>query len=377
MDFILSSIAFILVFTVLIYVHELGHFWACRWAKIRVEEFGFGLPPRIWGKKIGKTLWSINWIPVGGFVKPYGEDSTDEKILKAKDSFQSASKLERLVVLAGGVSMNFLFAFLLLTFVFTIGMHPLAIVPDDSGFSGRSLVFLTESKALERGLIDEGDVGVKIEKVLETSEFKDVFRAGDRITKIDNQNIILLSQFLHRKSSGNREMNVEIERDGKTIREEITLGEDRSIGIAISGGTINKENAFFKFPFYAAPFYAARETVVLVGENFRMFGKLLTNFKETSKNVSGPVGIARATDDVVKTGEFFNILLFTVILSISLGAVNILPLPALDGGRIVFIFYEIIARKRANARVENIVNATGMVLLLLLLAIVTFNDLVR
>ena len=377
LDFIISAIAFVLIFTVLIYVHELGHFWACRWAKIRVEEFGFGLPPRIWGKKIDKTLWSINWIPLGGFVRPYGEDSHDKKVIKNKESFPAASTFRRFVVLIAGVGMNFLFAFLFLTVLFSVGVHPLAVVSDDAGLSGKSLVFLTEKAAIEKGLIDKETAGIEIHEVLDDSPFKDVLKKGDKIKRIDGNKILLLSQFISRKENGGRVLDLEILRGEEVIQEKITLPEDRKIGIKISGGIVNREKAFFRFPIYLAPLYAAKETVILTWENFRLFKKLFLNFKEAKKNVSGPVGIAKATDSIVKTRDFSNLVLFMVLLSISLGTVNILPFPALDGGRLVFIVYEVITRKKPNAKVERVVNAAGMAFLLILLAVVSFYDFFR
>lgn len=131
MGTILTIIVFILIFSVLVIIHELGHFWFAKRAGIKVEEFGFGLPPRIWGKKKGGTLYSINWIPFGGFVKLKGEDAHDPKMLKDPKSFSAKSKWQRFQVLVAGVLMNFILAFVLLSFGFMVGMEPLIVDGND------------------------------------------------------------------------------------------------------------------------------------------------------------------------------------------------------------------------------------------------------
>lgn len=131
MDFILSAIAFIVIFSVIILIHEFGHFWAARRSGIKVEEFGIGLPPRIWGKKKKGIIWSINWIPFGGFVRLYGEDSSDPKVLKNPKSFASKPLRKRMFVAVAGVMMNFILAILLLTIGFSIGIQPLLVNSED------------------------------------------------------------------------------------------------------------------------------------------------------------------------------------------------------------------------------------------------------
>ncbi len=130
MDYIITALVFFLIFSVLVFVHELGHFVMAKRAGIKVEEFGFGLPPRIWGKKKGETIYSVNWIPFGGFVRMLGEDSHDPKALKNKRSFIAQPMRERVKVIVAGVVMNFILAWVLLTVCFSFGMQPL-LGPDD------------------------------------------------------------------------------------------------------------------------------------------------------------------------------------------------------------------------------------------------------
>ncbi|MEK7545002.1 MAG: RIP metalloprotease RseP [Patescibacteria group bacterium] len=131
MSLFLTILVFILIFSLLVLIHELGHFWAAKRAGIRVEEFGFGLPPRVYGKRFGETLYSINFFPFGGFVRLYGEDAHTAAALKDKRSFAGKPLRQRILVVIAGVLMNFLLAILLLTFGFSFGIQSLLIGPDD------------------------------------------------------------------------------------------------------------------------------------------------------------------------------------------------------------------------------------------------------
>lgn len=187
MDYIITAVVFVLIFSLLILVHELGHFLMAKRAGIKVEEFGFGLPPRIFGKKVGETIYSINLIPFGGFVRMLGEDSRDPKSLKNKRSFIAQSPRKRILVVIAGVVMNFLLAWVLLTAGFTIGMQPL-LSPDDivpaidrglisieSGLKVKSVV--EESKAMSSGL-EEGDVLAYIDGKIASAESMQLFMEG-------------------------------------------------------------------------------------------------------------------------------------------------------------------------------------------------------
>ena len=158
MDLIISGIAFIVIFSLIILIHEFGHFYMAKRAGIKVEEFGLGLPPRIWGKKFKKngTLYSINWIPFGGFVRLYGEDTTDPKMIKDTKSFASKPLRKRMAVVVAGVTMNFLLAFVLLVIGFTAGIQPLLVNSDDV------------LSALNSGII-EVDYGARVKAVEEGS----------------------------------------------------------------------------------------------------------------------------------------------------------------------------------------------------------------
>ncbi len=182
MDFLITAIAFLLIFSVLVLIHEWGHFTAARRAGVKVEEFGFGLPPRIWGKKRGETLYSLNWIPFGGFVKLLGEDASDDKLRKNKRSYSSKSPWIRLWIVTAGVLMNLFLCWLLLTIGFSIGIQPLIVEPNQ---------FL---EAIEDGSI-QTQSGLVIQNVKEGSlAAEGGVSSGDVVVSYNGQSILDVSQ---------------------------------------------------------------------------------------------------------------------------------------------------------------------------------------
>lgn len=178
MDFLISAIAFIVVFSIIILIHEWGHFWTARKVGIKVEEFGIGLPPRIWGKKIKGTIYSVNWIPFGGFVRLYGEDGSDPKLLKDPKSFAGKSLRQRMAVVVAGVVMNFILALTLLVVGFSIGIEPLLVNGDDV------------LQAINEETIDI-DHGVRV-KTVEAGSVAEVagLQSDDIITRINGKELL-------------------------------------------------------------------------------------------------------------------------------------------------------------------------------------------
>jgi regulator of sigma E protease len=201
MQYILSIIAFIIIFSIIVLIHEAGHFFMAKKSGVKVLEFGIGLPPRIWGKKKGDTIYSINWIPFGGFVQMLGENGHDKRLLKNNKSFVSKPPRIRAMILCAGVFMNFLLSWVLLTAGFTVGMQPL-LLPDDILPALRS----------ENILLEEG---VKI-KTVEVGSFaeKAGFKVGDVIYSINGEKPTY-SVFLEALSSPNKIFN--IIRDGNFV----------------------------------------------------------------------------------------------------------------------------------------------------------------
>ena len=174
MHTLLTILAFLVIFSLLILIHECGHFFVAKWKGIKIEEFGFGLPPRIWGKKYGETLYSLNWIPFGGFVRMLGEDARDKKALKNGRSFMRKSKWARTQVVCAGVAMNFLLSWVLFSIGFMVGMQPLVVTGED---------FLNGIKNDQI----EIESGVKVEKVVPGS-WADLngFEKGTFIETVNN-----------------------------------------------------------------------------------------------------------------------------------------------------------------------------------------------
>lgn len=186
MDFLITAIAFILIFSILVLIHEFGHFITAKRNGIKVEEFGFGLPPRLWGKKKGETIYSINWIPFGGFVRMLGEDSTDKKSVNNKRSFAAQNAWVRIKVVCAGVFMNFILAWLLLAIAFTAGARPF-LSPVDSGDSDFVLGPDQVMQAIVDGDIDV-NLGIEIADVEEGSVAQEYgFEEGDRLLRINDE----------------------------------------------------------------------------------------------------------------------------------------------------------------------------------------------
>jgi regulator of sigma E protease len=175
MTMFLTIVAFLIIFSLLILIHELGHFYVARKAGVKVLEFGMGLPPRLWGyqKKKSGTLYSINAIPFGGFVRLYGEDFTDSKAQKSKDSFSGKANWKKLLIVIAGVVMNFLLAWLLLTIGFTFGIQPLLLNDKDV------------IQAIDQGVV-QIEEGVRVNKVNDQT-LNNQLKSGDRILRINNK----------------------------------------------------------------------------------------------------------------------------------------------------------------------------------------------
>lgn len=365
---ILTAIAFLIIFSALVIVHEIGHFLAARKAKIKVEEFGLGLPPRakkLWKDRMG-TLFSLNWIPFGGFVKMLGEDATDEETLKNPDSFASKTIWQRFTVIVAGVTMNFIMALVLLTFGFIVGMKPFLVTPED---------FV---KHYEAGNII-GSPLVVIDEVIEGGAAEEIgIESGDVIQKINGQILEFDSDILAMQE-GAKTITYEVLRDEDVLTFEMIPDTEGKVGVSLNAGFDIEEIKDIRYPFYQAPWEALKKSAELGGLTVKMFGKLLVNLTKfvMPKDVAGPVGIVQMTHKIVEVGEFMELIKFAALLSISLAVINILPFPALDGGRLVFIIYEAVTRRKPSATVEAYMHGIGYLFLMGLILVITWNDLDR
>ncbi|MFC1721341.1 RIP metalloprotease [Patescibacteria group bacterium] len=365
---VLTIIVFVIILGILIFAHELGHFLAAKSLGVRVEEFGFGFPPRLVRVfKRGDTEYTFNWIPVGGFVKMTGQSDFEvedqEKIKDDPKSFLNKKPWQRLIILCAGVGMNFALAAILLSIGFMIGL-PAAVGPDMPAGAQvkdeRIQVLLTDSgsPADEAG-ITSGDTIL----ALNGSVPETVQGVVDYNTEHKGQTI-----------------TITIERGDEILDKEVALRADPPKGEGPLGISL-AETAKVSFPWYLAIWQGIKSTGELTVEIIVAFGRLigsLISAGQVSGEVAGPVGIAVLTGQVTKLG-FVYILQFTALLSINLAIINILPFPALDGGHILFLLVEKIRGGKTHqaAKVENIIHLIGFGLIFALLAAVTYRDVAK
>lgn len=366
-----TLILFAIILGVLIFVHELGHFVVARRNGIKADEFGFGFPPRIIGltkhPKSGKwklvfgnkhiesknTVYSINLIPLGGFVKIKGENGQGAN---EPDSFASKSAWVRIKVLAAGVTMNFILAWVVLSAVFMIGT-PREVEEGTAGSRVQIASIAKDSPAFRMG-VQEGDV---VKEICGGNNFQSCVK------------ITGVSQF--QKIIGDhkgQEILMRVER-GKDIFE--LKGIPRTNPPEGQGplGVSPVQTAVIPLPWHKAIIEGAKSIYnffLLV--IFVIKGLILGT--SSGVELSGPVKIFQYTGQMAKLGTVY-ILQLLAILSVNLGIINALPIPALDGGRIFFIIIEKIKRSPINPKFENAANTAGFFLLILLMIVVTFNDL--
>ncbi len=347
---------FILILGLLIFVHEFGHFLAAKKIGCKVEEFGFGFPPRILGKKIGETLYSLNAIPIGGFVRIWGEEGAKTKE-EQKDPrlFTNKRIWQRFLVLFSGVLMNFILAMVLITLAAVIGMPTVLSGQRIKGKITNEKIQITE---------------ISPHSPAETAELKvgDTILGFTQISDLQAYTEENLGKTITLKiRRGTEEQEVSI-----TPRTKIPAGEGPlGVGLVKTG--------IVRYPWYYAPWVGLKTSVNLTIQMIYLFGLLLKNLIAKGVlifDISGPVGIAVLTGEAARLG-FIYLLQLTVLLTINLAIINILPFPALDGGRLLFLVFEKIKGRKISQKVENIVHNIGFAILIFLMIAVTFNDIYR
>jgi regulator of sigma E protease len=358
----MSVIIFIIVLGVLIFVHELGHFIVAKKSGIRVDEFAVGFPPKIFSFKKGGTTYALNMIPFGGYVKIYGENSEEESVDKnAKDSFVNKSSWIQAAVLIAGVTFNIIFAWFLFLIVLMAG-SPTVVDQENRN--------------------DVKDAKVTITNIQENSPAQKAgLKVGDTINLISNEkNTFTNSDLTVEKvqetiASSDSSIKLGINRSGQNteislIPETKTDQNKKIIGIGL------EEIGTYALPIHKAfiqSFVMTYNAITLIATNlFEFLGKAVTG-KASLNEVSGPVGIVGIVGEAASFG-FIYLLSFTAFISINLAILNVLPLPALDGGRLVVVLIEGIIRKKLKPSVVGWVNGIGFLLLILLMIIITVND---
>lgn len=355
----MTIIIFIAVLSVLVLVHELGHFLAAKKAGCYVEKFAIGFPPKLWSIKKGETEYAINLLPLGGYVKIKGENGEESDDPR---SFVNKSFAWKSLIISAGVLMNFLLGYVLITVVLIIGTP--------------TLLNTTESLPTSAVVSDEH---VQIIQILpDTPASSANLQVGDRVSSINSIPIASTQQMSDLFNAVDEsEFDLTYEREGELITTSITPVdlpdlEKKGIGVGLAEvGTVS-------YPWYQAPIIGFQRTVELLGliiTSFVVILRELFTSGSTQADIAGPVGIAVLTGQVAKQG-ITQLLQFTALLSLNLGIINILPIPALDGGRFSMIILERIRRKRLNVQLENTIHLVGFALLMLLVVLVTANDVV-
>jgi regulator of sigma E protease len=337
---------FLPILSLMMFVHEFGHFVTARLSGITVLEFGFGLPPRLWGFKRNGVIYSINWIPFGAFVKMLGEEDPS-----APGSFASKPRAIRALVLSAGSAMNFLLAVVAFSMVYIVGVPG---VPPDAPVTIAQVA--PASPAESAGL-----------------------QPGDQIVALNGAAVNV--QSFREATTANLDQSVQIEYQRGDQTETTSLvprsnppDGQGAIGIVISGGLIHLNPL-------AALSEGFQQTVHAIGATLSVPKMLLEgSIAPGDARLIGLVGMAQATSETVSyvadTGFWYPLFILTGLFSAGLSIANMLPIPALDGGRLFFVILEWIRGRRIPPEREAAYHLVGIVVLLTLMVIISFNDLI-
>lgn len=418
----------------LILIHEFGHFITARRAGMRVEEFGIGLPPRIWGKQRGDTIWSINAIPMGGFVRVLGEDGKSSE----NESMQSKTAGQRALFITAGSIMNFLTAFVLIAILLGVHGRPDAsayiadVMPDtpaaEAGWergdqivsvggenvenaaevvratddfigSEMPVVLLRDGQRVDTSLVprenppaNQGRTGIRIAnvfaatiEVVESPEGSAAAMAGiqpgDDILSIGGEtidNVISYEEAVLQHAG--QTVPFEIMREGHTQTIEVLIPETQSADGDPLGATLAQDIHYERVGVLSIIPEAGRQfltTLQRMGEGLIM---LITG-EVSLGDIAGPIGMGQLTSEIIResaTPTWVTLLNITILLSLNLAILNLLPLPALDGGRLIFVIVEVLRRgKRIAPEKEGMVHFVGLVVLLGLMFAIAFVDIDR
>jgi len=355
----LTAISFIVILAILILVHELGHFLVAKKFGIKVEEFGFGFPPKIFGIKKGETLYSLNLLPFGGFVKIFGEDGQEKQ---NKRSFGAKKIWQRASVLLSGPAMNLLLAALLLSLGFMIGL-PWSVSDTDNVNSAKvQITQIAPNSPAQTAGLKTGDI------VLGTSG------PNGKIDSLDK--VVDLQVFIENNKGQEVLLSLKRGQDVLTVKLIPRINPPADEG-AMGVGLARVSN--ISFPWYSAIWEGIKMTLSLtwltISSLFYLIWQLFSS-GQAGGEVTGPVGIYSITGQAAQMG-FVYLLQLAALLSINLGVINAFPFPALDGGRVLFLIIEKIKRSPISERVERTIHSAGFIFLILLMVVVAFRDIVR
>lgn len=335
----MSIVIAILLFGFMIFFHELGHFATAKWAGVKVNEFSIGMGPKLISKTVGETDYSIRLLPIGGFVAMEGEDEESED----ERSFMSRPVWKRIIITSAGAVMNLILGFAVV-FILTCGQT----------LCGTTTVaaFSEDSSSAEYLMIEDKILAVNGEKAgCDYDIVYSLIRDTDGVVSMD------------------------VLRDGEKLHFDNVVFATQDVNgtksIILDFSVYGEElNVFGKIG------YAFRWTRSLVKLVWNSLGDIISGEFGISQ-LSGPIGVTETISTAVKSTNYKGILLILAVITVNLGVFNLLPLPALDGGRIFFMIIELFRGKPINQKVESIIHAVGMGLLMLLMVVVAYNDIIR
>ncbi len=447
----MDVLIFIIALSVLVLVHEFGHYIAAKLNGVRVDEFGLGLPPRIVGKNKWGTLWSLNWLPIGGFCKMYGEDPSEKGAGTAKDSFLTKKPTQKAIIVVGGVLMNLVLAVVIFAVSYTISGIPvesgrvkiLEVAKDSpaekAGLREGEIILKIGDKDLTKGedltqevgknkgemveiIVGNGrdrsvqnpedaarsvqssedairsvqnpeDAARSVQKNLDDAA-RSVQSSEDAIRSVQNpddaarsvqKNLddaarsVQSSEDAIRSVQNPEDAARSVQNLDDTIRSvqvqirEVAPEGQGLMGVVVSSMEVKKIEWYQFYKGIGAGFKEAYFWGETIAKGvWSMVTGLFVG--QIPKDVTGPIGMFKATEQIRSQEGLLAVIHFFGIISVNLAIVNILPLPALDGGRILFVIYELLTGKRANEKFETIVNSIGMMILLGLILLITVGD---
>lgn len=342
----MTLIYFILILGVIILIHEFGHYIFAKRAGIYVYEFSIGMGPRIfkWNRKDDETDYSIRLIPIGGFVQMAGEEIEDDPDVPKDKKFSSKTFFQKFMTVIAGIMNNFILAIVLL-FLYALFNG----APQNKPLIGK----LTEEMPAYTSGIKEGDRVISING-----------------TKIDTYDMLALEV----QVNAGKDLTIGVSRDG--VEQEYTV---KAKKVKENGEEVYrygfKMNDEVKKGFIPSLIYAFTKTISLIQQMIYTLFYLITG-NLGLKSFSGPVGIYNIVGQAQESG-FWSLVTLTALLSVNVGFINLLPLPAFDGGRLLFIIIEKISGKKVDPKVENTIHAIGFFLLMALMLLITYNDIIR
>ncbi len=390
----MTALLFFIILGALVFVHELGHFISAKRAGIRVDEFALGFPPRLFSKTVGETKYSLNLVPFGGYVKIFGEDGDEDadkrgfktqinadivaesslvnrvtesavaEVVSADDTrrFTSKSRWTQALVLSSGILGNLVFAWVLLSVSFMLGIP--------SSTDGRYADEVRDAKLMITGVLPDSPAALQ------------GLKAGDEIISLEGEGRRFEKKEVNEArafiGASEQTLTIAYRRAGASETVEIVPVKDIIPGKSAIGVMIDTVGVV-RFGFFRSLFEGLLMTADLVREVAVGLVGFIGDAVRGSANlgsVTGPIGIAGMVGEARTLGLVY-LLSFTAFISINLAVINLLPIPALDGGRLFFLALEGIFRRAIPTRISRTLNATGFILLILLMIVITYRDIIK